>query len=237
MVGSDIIAVGTTLERRADLNTLTCKEASMFEPTVTNQKICRKCRLVVSEFPKERRVCIECVRNERSAYKKLNRQKIIEWRREHDKRFPEKAFERRNGWAKKNPDRVVAICRRTYLKNSEKIKQRVREWRLKNPEKLRLQRLRRNARERKPAGDLTAITNFYQMVGTVKSITCYWCGERVPKKKRQVDHIIPLSKDGPHAVENLCCSCKRCNQMKWAKMPDQFSPQLELFLPRVGVAP
>jgi 5-methylcytosine-specific restriction endonuclease McrA len=57
---------------------------------------------------------------------------------------------------------------------------------------------------------------------------CFWCGKNVPKTKRRLDHIIPLTKGGPDAVENLCCSCVRCNSSKADKLPSEFSPQLML---------
>jgi len=63
-------------------------------------------------------------------------------------------------------------------------------------------------------------------------IRCYWCKQLIPKgkRKRHIDHIIPLNKKGPHVAWNLCCACAKCNAKKGAKDPGDFSGQKELLL-------
>lgn len=56
--------------------------------------------------------------------------------------------------------------------------------------------------------------------------TCYLCGVETPKELRgkraanapEVDHVIPLSKQGPHSYANVRCCCRRCNRAKGAKL-------------------
>lgn len=51
---------------------------------------------------------------------------------------------------------------------------------------------------------------------------CYICGRETPQRllgtqharAPTVDHVIPLSKGGPHLRSNLRCACKRCNNEK-----------------------
>lgn len=51
---------------------------------------------------------------------------------------------------------------------------------------------------------------------------CHLCGCRTPKAKRgtcdddapELDHLIPLSKGGPHTYANTACACRRCNREK-----------------------
>lgn len=52
--------------------------------------------------------------------------------------------------------------------------------------------------------------------------TCAICGNPVKYKKMTVDHIIPLSKGGTNAMDNLQLACKRCNLMKADFSPDEF---------------
>lgn len=51
---------------------------------------------------------------------------------------------------------------------------------------------------------------------------CKLCGVKTPKAKRgtydddapELDHIIPLSRGGPHSYLNTQCACRRCNGAK-----------------------
>ena len=61
---------------------------------------------------------------------------------------------------------------------------------------------------------------------TKKTIKCYWCREKVLTAKCHADHITPLSKGGPHSVENLCVSCPKCNHAKSAKLLEKWNSQL-----------
>lgn len=58
---------------------------------------------------------------------------------------------------------------------------------------------------------------------------CYYCSKKVSTKSIHFDHIIPLSKGGPHSVDNLCVSCAECNMQKhdnpiekWVKFGQQI---------------
>lgn len=51
---------------------------------------------------------------------------------------------------------------------------------------------------------------------------CKLCGRKTPKSKRgtysndapELDHIIPISKGGPHTYANTQCTCRKCNAAK-----------------------
>jgi len=47
---------------------------------------------------------------------------------------------------------------------------------------------------------------------------CHYCGICLDQTK-QLDHYIPLSKGGPHSIDNVVWSCAKCNNHKRAKMP------------------
>ena len=38
----------------------------------------------------------------------------------------------------------------------------------------------------------------------------------------ELDHITPISRGGPHIVENLQCLCRKCNHIKGARTMDEF---------------
>jgi len=51
---------------------------------------------------------------------------------------------------------------------------------------------------------------------------CWLCGQMTDKRLRgtgqpmapELDHIVPLAKGGSHTLENVACSCRRCNLSK-----------------------
>lgn len=46
---------------------------------------------------------------------------------------------------------------------------------------------------------------------------CTYCGVRLSKYTRTVDHVVPLSAGGEDIASNKVWSCRNCNQSKGAK--------------------
>lgn len=53
---------------------------------------------------------------------------------------------------------------------------------------------------------------------------CYICGKFVSGSECQIDHIVPLTKGGRHAADNLAPVHPLCNQRKHAKLIHEFVP-------------
>lgn len=59
---------------------------------------------------------------------------------------------------------------------------------------------------------------------------CSWCGE--DSDEWHVDHIVPLTKDGLHCLDNLAVACPPCNISKRDKIPALFvARRIRLGLP------
>ncbi len=52
--------------------------------------------------------------------------------------------------------------------------------------------------------------------------TCQYCGERA----ESIDHIIPRSRGGEHAWENVVAACRRCNTRKMNRLPSEAGLRL-----------
>lgn len=76
-------------------------------------------------------------------------------------------------------------------------------------------------------GDLKAIAAWESTWRTAKSVPCHWCGKKFAGKDMHSDHVIPITKGGPHCVENLAPSCGPCNQRKSNTLPDVFNTTLK----------
>lgn len=53
------------------------------------------------------------------------------------------------------------------------------------------------------------------------SNTCMYCGEQCSQERLTRDHIIPRSRGGGESWTNLVAACRRCNQRKSNKTPEE----------------
>ena len=51
--------------------------------------------------------------------------------------------------------------------------------------------------------------------------TCQYCGEHFPRQELNLDHVIPRSRGGTSAWENVVCSCLDCNRHKGGRTPQE----------------
>jgi 5-methylcytosine-specific restriction endonuclease McrA len=98
-------------------------------------------------------------------------------------------------------------------KNKEKLK----AWRQKTGASVAYSQKRR-AIKKNTAVNETGIRLWMARVRSSETARCYYCDAELPVSAIHFDHIIPLSKGGIHAIENLCTSCPDCNLSKWNKL-------------------
>jgi 5-methylcytosine-specific restriction endonuclease McrA len=79
----------------------------------------------------------------------------------------------------------------------------------------RLKLIRGNSgAEKVTARDLASLFRFQEG-------RCAYCAVPLGKRKH-LDHVVPLSRGGPHALSNLAWSCPRCNNSKGWKVGEEF---------------
>lgn len=68
---------------------------------------------------------------------------------------------------------------------------------------------------------------------------CAYCGRALTLAEASIDHIIPHSHGGPATWENLVTACRRCNEKKANRTPEQAGMPLRFkpFTPRVRLRP
>ncbi len=68
---------------------------------------------------------------------------------------------------------------------------------------------------------------------------CGYCGRAISLADASLDHVIPQSLGGPDTWDNLVNACRRCNQKKADRTPEQAGMPLRFkpFIPKVRLRP
>jgi len=115
----------------------------------------------------------------------------------------------------KDPDRIRKYCRDSYWRHVEKRREASRKYSWAKGR-------RRLARLRSVVIDERGIKEWIKSVKAQETATCYYCATVILTSDIEFDHVIPISRQGPHALYNLCVSCMSCNRSKHAKTPSEW---------------
>jgi|ERR1035437_2282320 hypothetical protein len=164
-------------------------------------------------------------------YAAANRGKIDKRINQWKKDNPERVAAYGKKWRDANPGKVKEKNRKYKTKHAARLKpialKRTKQWRKDNPEKL-LENARkaahtRRARQYKAGG---AYTN-KQILDLLEkqNWTCIYCPTSL-KEKRELDHIMPLARNGSNNISNLQWLCLPCNREKRDRDPVEFAASI-----------
>lgn len=117
-------------------------------------------------------------------------------------------------------DRCRNCHRRWMWKTNPRYKTRIKSnndkyWQTEKGKESRRNRVRnRRAKLAQVENSLTA--KEWKEILVQYRYKCVYCGS---KKNIEMDHIIPISKGGPHIKSNVVPACRRCNSSKNNKLP------------------
>lgn len=164
----------------------------------------------------------EIVRKKNTAYHSKNGDKIRAQQRQHRlenlerKRAEVRDYHRTHANDPAFKAKHSQRGREHYEQNKTETLSRHKAWRKAHPGKVAEYRHVRRARENGAEVNPKSIRMFIDGTKRKSTAVCYYCQKEFSTKKIHFDHIIPLSKGGPHSVENLAVSCPRCNLTKQA---------------------
>jgi len=130
-------------------------------------------------------------------------------------------------YRKANPELMRKRDKEQYQKHREKALKQKSKWG-KTPEgriKQKTKNQTRRARKNSVVSTLTA-SDLREIRDKAKG-RCFYCREKRPLA---LDHIIPISKGGPHSRDNVVMACRSCNSSKGAKDPIKFAKERGLLL-------
>ncbi len=92
-------------------------------------------------------------------------------------------------------------------------KERLQIWDAAHPGRKAVREQKRRARKAAVLNDFTA--EQWDALKIAYRYRCAYCGEK--PKNLTMDHVIPISKGGPHTLSNIVPACKTCNTAKGAR--------------------
>lgn len=139
----------------------------------------------------------------------------------------EKESKRKKRWNTANAVKLTTQRKARYAKDPKGECARSAAYAKANPEKYREYARRRRAIIRGiSVADSDLIAKWEGSWKKKRRVPCYWCSKQFAPKKCHVDHIIPISKDGPHQIGNLCIACAKCNQSKSAEEFEKWNARI-----------
>lgn len=166
-------------------------------------------------------------------YRKQNKKRLAENDKRYAKLHPEvkqrarrkydlaHQKEKREYGAKYNKSSLrKAVTTRYYENHKALCYARSRAWIKANPEKAIAYSHARSKRIKANQSDDASKAIIH--IKTRKWVRCYYCGKRVSGKSSEVDHVLPLAKNGPHTAFNIAATCQKCNRHKSDKHPNDF---------------
>lgn len=123
----------------------------------------------------------------------------------------------RKRWNKRHPERVRAEKSQYRTTHRDHIRERDRRYRQNNPEKQRTKKLKERGRLKNArVGRMPRYA--VRLRALEQGNLCLGCREEFgPRLTPTMDHIIALSKGGPHDFVNIIALCRSCNSSKGAK--------------------
>lgn len=168
------------------------------------------------------------------AYRHVNAETVGRRRRELYAQNNAHEREVKRAWRRHNPDKQAQYSKRWRDKRPEAQRQATSNWRKANPGyglawrranpiKLRVYSQRRRAAKAASIQQHTERDILIQYES--QRGRCWWCGNLVDNTYH-IDHLIPLSRGGSNAPENIVISCPACNLSKGSKLPQEWNGRL-----------
>lgn len=171
--------------------------------------------------------CKMCVAALAEKHRSENRDRVRESSRESKKRKraenpqPDRDANRR--WRLANKNKISAKQKRYYENNKERLQEAVRQYNARHP--VEAKAWQQNYRARKRAGG--SITGDDMRRVLTESASCFYCEALYTADRRPtVDHVVPLSKGGTNAADNLVSCCRSCNSKKRARTLEEWEPAI-----------
>jgi len=128
----------------------------------------------------------------------------------------------------RNRDKILARCKARYEANLEKQRERSRIYKHSHPDKVkRWQGKRTNLAAATDDGSLTrgVVCHLF-----TDAVMCPYCGDSIgprSRRRKSLDHVVPLSRGGKHSIRNVVVCCWDCNLKKKDSLLEELGWRLQ----------
>ena len=194
-------------------------------------KTCVKCGLEKPKdlFPRRGRECKACRAIYLRAWYLKNREYALAQQKKYRQENPEKVRAAIDSWEARNKERLAAATKEYKKRNAARMRAVEKAWRLRNPDKCHafgrkwrqanlLKCVEKASRRRARILSQTIGTVSYDAILERDGYVCHICKAPVAPWDMDFDHVIPISKGGPHSMDNIKPSHSHCNRSKNCKL-------------------
>lgn len=181
-------------------------------------------------FKKYRLAHLEKRKAKESKYRKAHRQKYTElqraWRESHPNYYRDMMRRKRAA----DPIGHADYKRKYRQANKEAVRQYEQNYRRTHPHKFVAAAAKRRAIKASVTVNEAGIEEFLTNARSKRFVRCFYCRAKIKGSDLHADHVVSLSKGGPHELSNIAISCQWCNLSKHNRSLLEWKPGGQLFL-------
>jgi 5-methylcytosine-specific restriction endonuclease McrA len=149
-----------------------------------------------------------------AAYYQANKERYGEYARASRERDMEHYREVKRLYGEKHPD----MHKLYYRANPDRYRERIGAYQRRNLERYAIYTANRYARKKSAGGSITL--EQWEELKRYYNYTCLRCGRQEPEIVLTMDHVIPITRGGINAIENIQPLCGSCNSSKGTQIID-----------------
>lgn len=125
-------------------------------------------------------------------------------------------------WQANRKQYRAEYCQRYYLANKERLAAKARKNYEEHKERYFSYAHKRRALKRGTQSNTAHIAALVKRIKARQDVFCYYCQNPIMLGHLHFDHVFPISRGGPHSIDNICTSCDHCNMQKKAKLISEW---------------
>lgn len=134
----------------------------------------------------------------------------------------QREYDKRQKYNERCKEKNRKRYRERYRENPTKERIRQRIYKHANPDKIKNSDATRRDRVQKQNNN--TINTDWLKKEYAQTNVCLYCGKKMIENQKSLDHLVPISKGGLHAIHNVVVCCRSCN---YAKRDKDFAVWLE----------